>query len=282
MNRATLQASTLSLRASMTSTAIPSALAVPPRRSSDHMSRGIASPCSPVCHHGWDSPLSKAQGARSSVSLRFLEAEPLEARQRHKQPAVPRFAVDAPCCPLDLEVDTNRVSAWDGPSFLAEASIGLVECTSRGCRPVFRPRATSRQQSEGNVATETPEADSSAASPLDGAEMEGRAVAYRERQERYSMGSLGPASLPTEIAEFVNEVWVEPVTAEKYYRDAIRQSPYDVRLLTSFAQFSWRRLRDKVQAEDLYKKALNESPQNSDALASYALFLWESESESEN
>ncbi|CAI7761094.1 unnamed protein product [Closterium sp. NIES-54] len=170
--------------------------------------------------------------------------------------------------------------AWNEPFFLAEASVGLVECNSRGCRPVFRQPWSPEVTDSGRSGTDG-HASPGPCSSLDGAEIQGRAVAFRQRLEKNAESSKGRPSLPTEFAEFVNEVWMETVTAEKYFRDAMRRSPYDVRLLTSFAQFSWQRLHNKTQAEDLFQKALNESPDNSDALASYALFLWESESESE-
>ncbi|GJP34916.1 hypothetical protein CLOM_g19394 [Closterium sp. NIES-68] len=177
-----------------------------------------------------------------------------------------------------LDKDDGSMT-WNEPFFLAEASAGLVECNNRGCRPVFRKQWAPEVTDSGRSGADGHALGSCLA--LDGAEIEGRATAFRQRQEMSAQSSKGRPSLPTEFAEFVNEVWVETVTAEKYFRDAMRRSPYDVRLLTSFAQFSWQRLHNKSQAEDLFQKALSESPDNSDALASYALFLWESESESE-
>ncbi|CAI7855674.1 unnamed protein product [Closterium sp. NIES-54] len=223
-----------------------------------------------------------------------MSSQPRHSSRCQRFPHSARFSEDPICSiPDNDDLEASRLAlAQLERSFLAESSIGIVECTSKGCRPVLMPPSQPAVEPSPSSFVSFPSASESSPSTYPasyslgslatGAScMEERAATYHRHQERRQAEVTGRPSFKTEFAEFVNEVWVEPSTADKYYRSAMRQSPYDIRLLTSYAQFSWKQLHDKDQAENLYQKAIQESPDNSDALASYALFLWESESESE-
>ncbi|CAI5478508.1 unnamed protein product [Closterium sp. Yama58-4] len=180
---------------------------------------------SPVSHLGWGCSQEHhypSAATPAATSSKFLEPERVTERPRSSQAA--RFAVDSPCSPMSVFEKDDVSMAWNEPFFLAEASVGLVECNSRGCRPVFRQPWSPEATGSGRIGTDG-HASSGPCSSLDGAEIEGRAVAFRQRMERNAENSKARPSLPTEFAEFVNEVWVETVTAEKYFRDAMRRSP---------------------------------------------------------
>lgn len=157
-------------------------------------------------------------------------------------------------------------------SFIMDAVVGRVVCNSKGCRPIF-PSAP--------LCTSLPDTCTGRASCFQGYTQgsEAQKAGYRSKVSQWEADghSCALPQFPMEFAQFVDQMWLETATAEKYYEAAVQQAPYNVRLLTRYAEFSWRQLQNAERAEALYKRALEESPESAEVLASYALFLWQGE-----
>nr|PNR36506.1 hypothetical protein PHYPA_022357 [Physcomitrium patens] len=192
------------------------------------------------------------------------------------QPSVNRFpqnmlrarVVDAV---VDVEVE-NAVprgretagAALQG-SFESVAAVGRVECNSRGCRPIFDDALEPVAFRDGWLAhDDTPDVLASRTAVFHGSRSGGLDIGRKTH-------------LPKEFAEFLNEMWMENGSAEKYFEFAVRSNPLDSKLLCEYACFSWKTLNNADKAEELYKQALEVAPEDADVMASYALFLWQSD-----
>lgn len=153
-------------------------------------------------------------------------------------------------------------SAMQG-SFETDASVGRVECNSRGCRPIYddnnRTLVVGRDDEEEFSSLET------------------RAAVYAARSLTKDMEIRPTVSFPLDFAEFLNEVWMEKTTATKYFEIALKKSPNDGKLLLQYAQFAWKVLGDLDKADELFARALEDAPNDADAHAIYALFLWQTD-----
>lgn len=156
-------------------------------------------------------------------------------------------------------------------SFVMDAVVGKVVCNSKGCRPIFPSSAPFSSQSTHDSQT------SAFRSSIQGSDA--RTAEWPTRSSRCETDQQGCAlpQFSTEFALFVDQTWLDTETAKKYFEAALQQSPFNLRLLTSYAEFSWKQLKDAKKAEMLYKRALLESPESAEVLASYALFLWQGE-----
>ncbi|KAH9565045.1 hypothetical protein CY35_04G057300 [Sphagnum magellanicum] len=149
-------------------------------------------------------------------------------------------------------------------SFETQAAVGRVECTGKGCRPIFDEPSTASVSRDDWFSREN---------AFD--VLESRTAAYHNRSRSRDAEIRPKPHFPLDFAEFLNEVWMENGAAEKYFEAALQADPRDPRLLSEYALFSWKSLGDADKAENLYKQALEQTPDSPDILASYALFLWQ-------
>ncbi|KAG6553905.1 hypothetical protein Mapa_004822 [Marchantia paleacea] len=156
----------------------------------------------------------------------------------------------------------GMASAMEG-SFETDASVGRVECNSRGCRPIYddnnRTLVVGRDDEEEFSSLET------------------RAAVYAARSLTKDLEIRPTVSFPLDFAEFLNEVWMEKTTATKYFEIALKKSPNDGKVLLQYAQFAWKVLGDLDKADELFARALEDAPNDADAHATYALFLWQTD-----
>lgn len=163
----------------------------------------------------------------------------------------------------------NDTSAWDDElrprgqekaaaarraPHIAEAAVGMVVCSARGCRPIFasaEPVAAEREAlSGGAVCVEQ----------RIGGEAKKKKPAY-----------------PDGFVEYLKEVWMEKDVAQRLYEKELRQDPRSAKILASYAAFAYKEQNDVTLADKLYRQALQEAPEDADLLSSYALFLWQTE-----
>lgn len=195
-----------------------------------------------------------------------------------------RYAVDDDV--TDCREDGGaRVMDWREPdavplagaqverTFVMDAAVGRVVCNSKGCRPIFYPPSACEHRTDTASTTNSLSYRSSVQ------DLDSQTTMYRAKVSQREADKQGHAlpQFPMEFAQFLDQMWMEDEAAEKYFEAAVQQSPYNSRLLTLYAEFSWKKLKDPKRAELLYGRALLESPNSAEALASYALFLWQGE-----
>jgi hypothetical protein len=149
-----------------------------------------------------------------------------------------------------------------------EAKAGLVECGSRGCRPIF----DEIKEEDYHSLRDEDWGDDEALRQL-----AARAASYTERRTVRDLEMCPDISFPLDFAEFVNDVWHEKSTATKYFHIAMKRNPNDANMLLRYAQFTWRTLGDLDKADELFARAVEESQNDTDVHAAYALFLWQTE-----
>ncbi|CAM6117768.1 unnamed protein product [Calypogeia fissa] len=155
-------------------------------------------------------------------------------------------------------------------NFEAEVKAGRVECTSRGCRPIFDNHTSNDSNCCVLPVEDGVWADEEAFSLL-----EARAASYTERRTVRDLEICPDVSFPVDFAEFVNDVWKEKSTAAKYFEIAMKRSPNDANMLVRYAQFAWKTLGDLDKADELFARAVEMSHENSELQSMYALFLWQ-------
>ncbi|KAJ7294800.1 hypothetical protein O6H91_06G049700 [Diphasiastrum complanatum] len=151
-------------------------------------------------------------------------------------------------------------------SFQADADIGRVECSNRGCRPVYEEDVSFDALEDDWLTQESA-----------GTVLESRIAIYHNRASKKDQEERHKPSFSQDFAEFLSEVWIEKGSAEKYYEAALNEDRHNAKLLVQYAQFAWSTLANVSKAEKLFKEAISESPDDPHILASYAHFLWQSE-----
>ncbi|GAQ79748.1 hypothetical protein KFL_000370220 [Klebsormidium nitens] len=146
----------------------------------------------------------------------------------------------------------NNAPAMRRPH-IAEAAVGMVVCSARGCRPIFASAESvfaEREVTEGG-----------------GVCVEQRIGAEAKKKPVY----------PDGFVEYLKEVWMEKDVAQRLYEKELRQDPRSAKILASYAAFAYKEQNDVTLADRLYRQALQEAPEDADLLSSYALFLWQTE-----
>lgn len=167
----------------------------------------------------------------------------------------------------------NRVSesAQQRTAFDADVEAGRIECSSRGCRPIFHD--TTQEDCRVLVGEDAVWGDYEAFSRL-----EARAASYTEKRTVRDLEICPDVSFPLDFAEFVNDVWKERSTATKYFEIALQRNPNDANVLVRYAQFAWKTLGDIDKADELFARAVEKShDEGSDLQSMYALFLWQTD-----
>ncbi|XP_024366202.1 uncharacterized protein [Physcomitrium patens] len=129
--------------------------------------------------------------------------------------------------------------------FEADAASGRVECTSRGCRPIYEDSL----QLDENVRWSAP----------------------KSRPATHEFSTIPP--------HLLSDFFTVDITNElkEAFEAALQEAPCNAQLLSEFAGFTWEAMRDPDAADRLYNQALDVSPDDPDLLASHALFLWRSD-----
>eukprot|EP00897_Mesotaenium_endlicherianum_P002472 jgi/Mesen1/2252/ME000153S01480 len=192
-----------------------------------------------------------------------------------RQSVAARYAVDDAC---DLtEKDQEFLDTWRGDvvpsstvaslerSYVTEAVVGRVECNSKGCRPILDDDADLDLPSDEDWLFRHDASDV----------LETRTALYHSRTASPEARQEGQFSM--DFAQFLDRVWLEKDAAQKYFEAALLRAPHDIKLLTVYAEFTWKELRDIEGAECLYRRAMAEVPDCAEALASYAFFCWQRE-----
>lgn len=144
-----------------------------------------------------------------------------------------------------------------GSSFVAEAAVGIVECTGRGCRPIFDEDAytqcTHENHSKRDAGLVKLVWDSDPNCNTD--ELEG---------PDFGDLSNGGGALVEGCCESVRQAF---------------EAALEARLLSTHAAgFAWKAMGNSGAAEELHSQALGVLPCDvTDLLASHAHFLWQSE-----
>lgn len=153
-------------------------------------------------------------------------------------------------------------------SYVTHAAVGRVECNSKGCRPILEDRWTKNSSSSESTSSWNGNASHNNVGASHGTF--GLSKHQLHRRDARSHFSL-------EIAQLLDNIWTEKESAEKWFEAAITEAPFDVRLLSAYAKFAWKELKDMDKADCLFKRAVDEAPNDAEALAGYALFLWDHE-----
>lgn len=177
-----------------------------------------------------------------------------------------RFATDSGAESSSWEEELRRRKQEDvSPSrrspYIAEAAVGMVVCSARGCRPVFfnsDDAGLERESSETAVCT---------------AERAGEDWGNKQGD----LGVKKKLAYPDGFVEYLKEVWMEKDVAQRLYEKELQQNPRSAKILASYATFAYKEQNDIALADRLYRQALQEAPDNADVLSSYALFLWQTE-----
>lgn len=173
------------------------------------------------------------------------------------------------------EPDTGPVEDLQvGRTFIMDGGGGRLVCNSKGCRPLLPPAISPDNFKDAPAASSSTPLYNKSVQELDSRTAAYRATVSRREADRHSQAL---PQFPMEFAQFLDQMWLEREAAEKYFEAAVQLSPYDSKLLTLYAEFSWKQLKDVDRAEVLYGRALLESPDSAEVLASYALFLWQGE-----
>lgn len=209
-----------------------------------------------------------------AVKAQGLAEERLGSRGRALVCRIPRTESEVSTVVLDMDTDTyvptgleTTRAALQG-SFTTHAAVGRVECNSRGCRPIIDDVLVPAWSLPENWLSQ---ADASEV-------LESRTAVYHTRNQRRDLEVRPEPHFPKDFAVFLNEVWLENGAAEKYFELAIQADPHDSKLLSEYATFSWKSLKNLDKAEELFKQALEQTPDDHDILANYAVFLWQSDS----
>mmetsp|Transcript_7609 Transcript_7609/g.46921 ORF Transcript_7609/g.46921 Transcript_7609/m.46921 type:complete len:240 (-) Transcript_7609:858-1577(-) len=133
------------------------------------------------------------------------------------------------------------------------ASGQLVECTSRGCRPVLSS-TTTQSSGKSDVLDDTAESYETAL----GEDPHNVQILYKygkflcENQNNYAKGKV-------------------------LLQQALKIAPCNAEILAEYARLLWERENDRKKASEVYERAVEADPENCYVLASYASFLWKSE-----
>ncbi|KAL3699722.1 hypothetical protein R1sor_017744 [Riccia sorocarpa] len=205
-----------------------------------------------------------------TLSVRENKRTRFSGRNRFQEQSKCRTSLLKTEAPLDTAVPSSRLTGLGEASlqwsFETDASVGRVECNSRGCRPVYDEDQTAVK---GRGEEQEDEFSS----------IETRAAVYSARSLTRDMEIRPYINFPLDFAEFLNEVWLEKSYASKYFELALKKNPNDGKTLLQYAEFAWKTLGDLDKADELFTRALEELPHDSDALALHSLFLWQSDEE---
>lgn len=145
-----------------------------------------------------------------------------------------------------------------GSSFVAEAAVGRVECTGRGCRPIFDEDEYTQDNTHENHSKRNAELVK---------------LAWDSNQNCNTDELVGPdfEELPNGGGALVEDCCE---SVKKAFEAAL-----EARLLsTCAAGFAWKARGDSRAAEEMYSQALGVLPCDvTDLLASQAHYLWQSE-----
>lgn len=133
------------------------------------------------------------------------------------------------------------------------ASGQLVECTSRGCRPVLSQTATQTGGASGGV-------DDTA-----------------ERYESALQEDPHNVEILYKYGKFLCESRNNYAKGKVLLQQALKIAPYNAEILAEFARLLWEQENDRNKASEVYERAVAADPDNCYVLASYASFLWKSE-----
>eukprot|EP01018_Ginkgo_biloba_P002225 Gb_14534 [translate_table: standard] len=150
-----------------------------------------------------------------------------------------------------------------------QASDGrVVECNSRGCKPVFEDEDEDELEVQSNCNWPCSE------NVMD--ILQSRIKAYHAKCDEEQLTDVN-VNFYKEFAEYVSIIWMQISLAHKYYIKALEIEPSNPQLLTEYAEFVWKELRNPHKAEEIYEKAVQECPEDLQLLGSYASFLWQTD-----
>eukprot|EP00963_Diacronema_lutheri_P004535 scaffold346_cov347-Pavlova_lutheri.AAC.18 len=181
--------------------------------------------------HSWSTPAFKWQ--MPSVPRHFLNQSILDSKQFHPP--------------------SKTVTKENDVHLFFTASGQLVECTSRGCRPVLSRTATQTGGASGGV-DDTAECYESAL-----------------QEDPHNVEIL------YKYGKFLCESRNNYAKGKVLLQQALKIAPYNAEILAEFARLLWERENDRNKASEVYERAVAADPDNCYVLASYASFLWKSE-----
>eukprot|EP01018_Ginkgo_biloba_P002220 Gb_19723 [translate_table: standard] len=152
-----------------------------------------------------------------------------------------------------------------------QASEGrVVECNSRGCKPVFEDEDEDEEESEVQGNGNWPRSENVMGI------LQSRIKAYHAKCDEEQVTDAN-SNFYKEFAEYVSIIWMQTTLAHKYYIKALEIQPSNLQLLTEYAEFVLKELKNPQKAEEIYEIALRECPEDVQVLGSYASFLWQTD-----
>lgn len=133
------------------------------------------------------------------------------------------------------------------------ASGQLVECTSRGCRPVLSS-ATTQSSGKNDVLDDTADSYETAL-----------------QEDPHNVQIL------YKYGKFLCESRNNYAKGKTLLQQALKIAPCNAEILAEYARLLWERENDRKKASEVYERAVEADPDNCYVLASYASFLWKSE-----
>ncbi|KAH9300924.1 hypothetical protein KI387_012507, partial [Taxus chinensis] len=128
---------------------------------------------------------------------------------------------------------------------LFKAPAGLVECTDRGCKPVFH---------EDDLTTLVSDNDDWVCLENAGDIVRSRIKAYHEKLSQED--NLESGNFYKDFAGYLNHVWMQKELANKYYEEALKKERSNAELVTEYAEFVWKRLKNREMADQVLEEAV--------------------------